>query len=60
MGNTVVWKPASSQQFAAPILMELLARHDGDQVLVIQYPTGPRLFTQAQVASSRYERYLTR
>lgn len=32
----------------------------GDQVLVIQYPTGPRLFTQAQVASSRYERYLTR
>lgn len=24
MGNTVVWKPASSQQFAASILMELL------------------------------------
>lgn len=32
----------------------------GDRVLVIQYPTGPRLFTQAQVAGSRYERYLTR
>ena len=25
MGNTVVWKPASSQQFAATLLMELLA-----------------------------------
>lgn len=25
MGNTVVWKPASSQQFAASLLMELLA-----------------------------------
>ena len=32
----------------------------GDRVLVIQYPTGPRLFTQAQLAGSRYERYRTR
>ena len=32
----------------------------GDRVLVIQYPTYPMLFTEAQVAGSRYERYLTR
>ena len=31
----------------------------GDRLLVIQYPTYPMLFTEAQVAGSRYERYLT-
>lgn len=29
----------------------------GDRLLVIQYPTGPHLFTEAQVAGSRYARY---
>ena len=29
----------------------------GDRVLVIQYPNGPHLFTEAQVEGSRYGRY---
>jgi 1-pyrroline-5-carboxylate dehydrogenase len=52
MGNTVVWKPASSQQFAASLLMELL-QEAGLPPGVINMVTGHGTHTSDVVFADR-------